>query len=217
MQKNAMLFNRLSHQFRFTVLEVLFLVCANGVLVLGVLASLILDGSHNASEFAQYAQVEAIGGFFEFLNNIARFVTGDVATMILWAIIGSFVYSFVVGFRTFFDDTVMTFRTAFLYVHPRGFQAREFIEHTVIGRLLSISTLFLLVVSISALSKNVIPYVFSEMKILLQDVSISSLWVLVLLVLFTSALHIIVVLIRLEMKRYRLDELDNQKRYQVTS
>ncbi len=210
MHSDTVSMRRLLKQFWFTSFEVLLLVVANGVIILAAFLSLIAENSAGVSTFARYVRADVFANVLHFFDRTLTAMTASLATTLLWAIVGSFVYFIVTGARTFFSDSIYTLKSTFLYVHPQGFNLGRVVKQMVIERLVSIGTLFITVLYAAALSDLVIPYVFFEMKRLLVHIHWGSAWIIGYLFIYTFALHVVIVLLRLEMRKYRYETIKDK-------
>ncbi len=195
---------RIFKQFLPTKLEFLIIILSNGILLLMVFYSLSVSKSQSVSEFQTFTELIIVGRLFVWVKEIAAVViSANVATMMLWGVIGSFVYSLINAFRFIFFDASSTFMTAFFYVHPDKYNKINFIVQTVLERLVSIIVVFIMVVYAWALSSIIIPFVFAGAKESIVPLSLKSFYSIGYFALFSLTLHGLVVLFRLESGRYK--------------
>ena len=199
MQANVPSWQRILRQFLPTKAEILLLVVANGVLLLAVLYSLIAVRSDHVSEFQSFTKVMVLGPIFSRVRElIGIVVTANVATLILWGVIGSFVYSFISGMQALLSGAANTFVEIFLYVHPKGYSRTEYVLQVAVERVISIIIFVIMILYIWAFCSTIVPFVFVSAKDSIMPLGISSFLAAGSFVFFSIALHGLVVLIRLE-------------------
>jgi hypothetical protein len=195
-------------QFFVSRMEFLALVLINVLLVLYVLYVLIIEHAVGESNLHAFAQVYLLSTVAEWVVSIVRtIITADIATMLLWGIIGSIVYSMIVAAVGAFSGARGAFLVAFTYVHPKDYSVGRFILQIILGRLVSVLILFMVVLHAWAMITLVIPYVFNGLGASVSELSAQSYRVVYYMLLFSFAVHILFVLLRLETGRYRRDVL----------
>ncbi len=206
MQSHESPLARIAHQFLLTRWEILFLVITNGTVLLAVFYSLSVTHSKSVSEFQSFTEVIIVGRIFGWFKEIVGItITANVATMLLWGVIGSFVYSIITAVQSVFSDANTTFKTAMFYVHPAKYSTSEFIIHAFVARIVSIMIVFVMVIYAWSLASIIVPFVFTAAKESILPLSLSSFSAAGYFVVFTLTLHGLVVLFRLESGRYKPD------------
>lgn len=208
MYANESTFSRLLKQFLFSPMELLLLVTLNGVLLLYVFFVLIVNYSPTGDEFNAFADIYIIGSIVGWIRSlVVTIVTADVATMLLWGVIGSFVYSFITAVQLLFSDARSTYKIAFTYVHPKGYDKKDFIVQMILGRIVSIILVFIMVLYVWAFCIVLIPYLYNGVKSSIDGLSLDSFRSAIYFVVFTLAMHVLFVLLRIESGRYKPDRL----------
>lgn len=198
---NEPLISRIVRQFFLTRLEILFIIMVNVVLIAGVIAVLIVESSVDVDLLSQYVKSDTV---VNFSNSI---ITADVATIILWSIVGSLVYLLLISVGSFFSDTNSIFNTAFTYVRPPGFSRQKYLTTVIVERIVSMIFVFLSLIYFVVLIRLIVPYVYFELKSMFLHIGFRSVGVLLHLFLFSLAIHVLVVLFRMEAQRYKPDNL----------
>lgn len=199
---------RVLKQFLPTKLEILLLILANGAMLLAVLYSLSVSRNANVSEFDSFTKVYFFGRAFTWIRDVVgSIISANVATMILWGVIGSFVYSFITGIQSFFSDAALTLQSTFLYVHPKGLSKAHFVLEVLVERLISIIIVFTMIVYVWAFCASILPLVYSGAEESILPLSSDSFYAAGYFVFLSVALHGLIILFRLENGRYKADSI----------
>lgn len=208
MQSNESSAARVLRQFFPTKWEVLLIIVVNGALLLMVLYSLGVQNYESVNDFQTFTQIAIIGKVFSWLRMFAdTIISANVATMLLWGVIGSFVYSIITGVQSVLSDASSTFNTAFLYVHPAGYSRKEYIMQVIIERIISVTIVFLIILYVWSLVTFVIPVVFEGSKESIVPLGPQSFLSAGYFAFFTIVLHGLAVLFRIGAGRYRPDRI----------
>lgn len=208
MQANTPSKQRIAQQFLPTKAELLLLVLLNGVLLLSVFYSLSSTHSKSVSEFQVFTEVFVIGRLFSGIRSIvASIITANVATMILWGIIGSFVYSLISGVQAALSDASDTFKTAFLYVHPTEYKRQQYIWQVLLQRLVAIIIALVTVLYVWVFAAYIVPVSFSGAKEAISPIRIQSFTAVGYFVFFSLTVHGLVVLFRVGTGKYNPDRI----------
>lgn len=208
MQANLPSWQRILRQFLPSKNEILLLVVLNGALLLVVFYSLSVGKSDSVNEFQFFTKVFIFGRVFTWLHDvIGSIITANVATMILWGFIGSFVYSLISGLQMVLSGAASTFIATFLYVHPTGLTKTHYVLQMLLERLISILIFFVMVIYVWSFCASIVPFVFTGAKDSLLPLGISSFYASGYFLILSAAVHGLVVLFRLENGRYKADTL----------
>lgn len=202
-------FQKIIEQFLFTRIEVLLLLLSGLLLVLASFFQQARQSSDEVVALEDYFQNEILSSAYTvfdwFIDTVA---TANVATMFLWAVVGAALYiGFWAGYSALYGAN-NTLKSAFKYVHPKGFHIRDFLLNAVAERVVFIALLFAVVLYGSVLINTVIPYLFDEVTERLKTVDPEMAWVVLYLVALLVTVHLWVALVRLLRGRHRHEELD---------
>lgn len=208
MQSNIPEARRILRQFLITKMELLLLILVNGFVLLAVFYSLSTSHSKSVSEFQSFTEVYIIGTLFSWARSIVdMIITANVATMILWGIIGSFVYSLISGLQAALSDATDTFKTAFLYVHPAGYGTKQYIIQIILERLMAIIIALVTVVYVWSFVAYIMPVVFAGMKESISPLGMHSFLAVGYCTFLSLMLHGLAILYRIGTGRYKPDTI----------
>ena len=203
------LFHRIVDQFLFTKLELLFLLIIN--IGMGLYSAFIVARRENDEvvELELYFENEVLGYATRAIDYVVDTIaTADVVTMLLWAVVGAGVYAGFWAAYSAIGGAGSTVRSAFSYVHPKGFESSSFILRTVLEHLFFFVGVFVLVLYSALLVNRIIPFVFEEVGMLVDGDGSRPVTNIIYFGVLTLALHAWIVVLRLTRGRQRHESAD---------
>lgn len=186
------------NQFLLRKKEALILVLLSTVLILFSIIDLIRTSSPQIVEIENYFENQVLQTFINTLNFLGNtIITADLATMILWAVVGFIVYMIFVFISGIVNDSNSSLRSIFLYSHPKNYDFKAAVLVFALKRIGLIFGISILILFGSTILGTITPYIFALVSNSFDAISMQTLFIVFPLYAYCAALHLWISLFRL--------------------
>ncbi len=201
-------YHRIIEQFLVTKFEAVLLLISGILLVVYTLVYLA-NGSESIETLKLFGS-----DFLRYPLQIVAYFAGtvagaNVATMLLWSVVGSLVYVAAWALYSTYSGASSTYNFFFKYIHPDNFNTAQYIAVAMFERLISVVEVFVLVFYSSFFVRVGLPFVFEQSAKLIQGLNVKSLAIFGYMIVLVSLVHVLFVILRLVRGTYMHEEYVN--------
>ncbi len=195
--------HRVADQLLFSKVEVLLIVLLSGAILLFAAFDKLRSSYAAIADIQEFFENDFTTSVSDFLSTTAnRFTNADIATMILWAIVGAVVYILCMVAASALRGAKDTVWSTFRFTHPVGHTPSQFLMFSILERAAQFILIFLFIMFSWLFVTEIVPLVYSQVIVYIDEFSIRALWMALYILELAIAIHIWVFLWRLVRGRH---------------